>query len=112
MVEPILPRETFQRADIDSGDIVIYSEVLKPEEENSIVYPTPDLYFESLANGITISFRSRTSPDDPSLGFYLPVSQSLTYDKLALLVAQKLGTDKLMVQNSCSTCSLFSPSFS
>lgn len=98
MVEKMKSKETFQRQEIGTGDIVTYCEDVPAEELHGLEYPTVGSYYEHILNSIAVYFKDRTAPKDASKQFTLILSKKMNYQTLSEKVAKYLDVDPLMIR--------------
>jgi len=98
MIEKIKSKDTFQRLEIGTGDIICFLEDIPADELKELELPTPGTYFERILNSVSVHFRDRSSPKDLTKQFTLLLSKKMPYDALATKVAKHLETDPLMIR--------------
>jgi hypothetical protein len=98
MVEKIKAKETFQRLEIGTGDIICCCEEYSAEELKDLELPTPGLYYEHILNSVSVHFRDRSAPKDLTKQFTLLLSKKMNYTAVTAKVSKQLETDPLMIR--------------
>ena len=111
MIEKMKAKETFQRLEVGTGDIVTYCEELTPEELKGLELPTAASYYESVLNSVSVHFRDRNAPKDTSKQFILRLNKRITYEAVNEKVAEHLKVDPLHLRfvshNICTEGPMF-----
>jgi len=98
MIEKMKAKETFQRLEVGTGDIVTYCEELTPEELKDLELPNVGAYYESVLNSVSVHFRDRNAPKDTSKQFILLLSKKMNYEAVNEKVAKHLEVDPLLLR--------------
>jgi len=98
MVEKIKLKESFHKLELGTGDIIVYTEDIPPEELQQSEMPTPQHYYDHLINSIPVNFRDRNNPKDASAAFTLTLSKKMNYEAFSAIVAKHIGVEPLYVR--------------
>ncbi|KAH8146865.1 uncharacterized protein LAJ45_09239 [Morchella importuna] len=87
MIEPMKPKQTFQQAEIQDGDIICFQKVYNEKEQLSLLqksamFDAKDFY-DYLVNKMKIKFIPRFSNQEVNRIFELTLNKKMSYDQLA-----------------------------
>ncbi|RIB21024.1 ICP0-binding domain of ubiquitin-specific protease 7-domain-containing protein [Gigaspora rosea] len=102
MIEEMKPNLTFQKSEIQNGDIICFQKALTEEEIQGHttagrIYNIPAFY-DSLYMKIIVHFKPRYKDIEPNPEFELVLNRKYTYDDIAKRVAVHLSTDPFKLQ--------------
>ncbi|ELT89456.1 hypothetical protein CAPTEDRAFT_149911 [Capitella teleta] len=97
LIEEVIVRDQPLEKVLDElmdGDIIVYQKENDPDANYEL--PTAKDYFRDLYHRFEVTFCDKAISNDQ--GFTLELSQKMTYDQVAVAVAQYLGTDPYLLQ--------------
>ncbi|KAJ2794368.1 ubiquitin-specific protease ubp15, partial [Coemansia guatemalensis] len=97
LIEELDPSVTFQKAEIQSGDIICVQRAIGPED--SYALPLVPDYFDDVQNRVSVCFVRRPSRGDEDYtpdpnnerGLFLTASTKTPYDRIAQWLADQIG---------------------
>ena len=111
MLEKMKMKETFQRLQVGTGDIVTYCEELAPKLLKDLELPTVGSFYQSALDSVSVHFRDRNAPKDTSKQFILRLNKRITYEAVNEKVAEHLKVDPLHLRfvshNICTEGPMF-----
>jgi len=104
MIDALKPQMTFQRSEIQDGDIVCFQVQISEKEAHDLegqgLYATPTAFYEFIQNRVLIEFRPKQEDADERENprFELVLSKKQTYDHMAAKVADHLHHEFLKLR--------------
>ncbi|ORX89747.1 ubiquitin carboxyl-terminal hydrolase 5 [Basidiobolus meristosporus CBS 931.73] len=101
MIEVLNPKSTFQQAEIQDGDILCFQKEAQDKEVQELgpdCLATIPEYFDFIATRIVVLFKPKFKDREPRPEIELVLGKKMSYDTVALKLAEELKTDHLKLR--------------